>query len=419
MRRSVELDDSTLVEILSKVGDARQLAECSLVCKRWWELSSAVSRLHFDFEVSSMEEVRDAEDTISSVLHRAKYKAPGCLKELIVVLQCGYGDDQMEVSGHWLAWAAGSVTRLALQLEGLKWGPAVWSLIACSTAIQMIYISGTMGISTKSLVSCSLQALEVCKLVSPVPHALLPMLLASCPRLEVLSAVIVGGQSLTVSSGNLKALTVLGQCDEDLEAFELTIDAPQLEALLVGVHSPGTPVSIRLRSEDLKVASFYGCCVLDKRCEKVRCLTLFGAWEMDAIAEMSWFMPLVSKLSLYYFKSHHNITIDRLLSSFGSVDTLHCDCHSLQSFVSGGVSDLLNDLTVHVEESALPNALVLKDLLGVKGIVIHYKDVANLELVIGRLSYESLRVLSDLRSLSPCRISFTHEKLHPWLSIHL
>ncbi|EFJ18408.1 hypothetical protein SELMODRAFT_420310 [Selaginella moellendorffii] len=299
MRRSVELDDSTLVEILSKVGDARQLAECSLVCKRWRELSSAVSRLHFDFEVSSMEEVRDAEDTISSVLHRAKYKAPGCLKELSVVLQCGYGDDQMEVSGHWLAWAAGSVTRLALQLEGLEWGPAVWSLIACSTAIQMIHISGTMGISTKSLVSCSLQALEVCKLVSPVPHALLPMLLASCPRLEVLSAVIVGGQSLTVSSGNLKALSVLGQCDEDLEAFELTIDAPQLEALLVGVHSPGTLVSIRLHSEDLKVASFYGCCVLDKRCEK---------------------------------------------------------------------------------ESALRNALVLKDLLGVKGIGIHYKDVANLKL---------------------------------------
>ncbi|EFJ11305.1 hypothetical protein SELMODRAFT_426492 [Selaginella moellendorffii] len=71
----------------------------------------------FDFPASTNEELRGAEDVISSVLRRAKDN--GCLKELTVYLDCG-GDGGVEydreASGHWLAWAAGSLTKLSLKI---------------------------------------------------------------------------------------------------------------------------------------------------------------------------------------------------------------------------------------------------------------------------------------------------------------
>ncbi|XP_024521057.1 uncharacterized protein LOC9655217 [Selaginella moellendorffii] len=170
------------------------------------------------------------------------------------------------------------------------------------------------------------------------------MLLASCPRLELLRAGI--GDDLTVSSGSLRALVLCGQLDEEFETFELTIDAPKLETLLMRL-SQASRTSIRLRSQDLRMAMLYSSCVLDKPCQKLRSLTLMGSWAMDSIVQLSRFLPLASTLSLQVFTSEYKMTMDKILSWFGRVETIHVDCFAFQSFLPGGVSKR-KDLTLHL-----------------------------------------------------------------------
>ncbi|EFJ24287.1 hypothetical protein SELMODRAFT_414863 [Selaginella moellendorffii] len=330
----MELDDSFLVDVFTKVGDARELAKCSLVCKRWSKLRWAVSRLCFGFAVNGMEELRNAEDAISSVLHHTKYKAPNCLKELSIVLH--------------------SLTTLSLNAfpELISWGPFVWALIAFSTTIRRLEIIGRMRTSNQSLVWCSLKCLEMCELCSPVSHVLLQMLLASCPRLEGVNAVVDGAQSLTVLNGSLVGSLML--CGE---LGELTVDAPKLDILLVGLRR----TSIWLRSQDLRMAVLYNSC---RPCETLRSLTLMGSWAMDTIVQLS------------------------SLDAFAPF--LHGDHgrYVILSFVPDGVSKC-NGLTVHLfvwGTSTPPNEMVLRDLLEfhqVKEFVIHCTVVAQLTLTPG------------------------------------
>ncbi|EFJ11361.1 hypothetical protein SELMODRAFT_447028 [Selaginella moellendorffii] len=279
MRRSMELDDCSLVEILSKVEDARTLAPC----KRWEELRWAVSRLSFDFPASTNEGRR------------------GCN------LQTPASSDAPR-------------TRL----------PAASRSSPSVSTVAAIVVSNTIG---------KLASLNVCEFHSPVSNPLLQMLLSSCPKLQILSAVHrLGDNTLTVSSGSLRVLSVY----EPRCHLGIMVDAPKLQFFRVGFR----PYDRITRSSRAKLVTW----------------PVGANWTkgyISAIAKLSQFSPKVSKLSLLCFDSDH------VLSYFRNMETLCVDSYSFQSFVPGGVSNCKRkNLTIHflILGNTLPNVAFLSQM---------------------------------------------------------
>ncbi|XP_024539900.1 uncharacterized protein LOC112349522 [Selaginella moellendorffii] len=427
MRKSVELDDSSLVEIFSKVGDARQIAQFSLVCKRWRELRWAVTRLHFDFTARDKTALRKKEDAITSVLQRTKKIAPGCLKELKVSLSCL---NPSEATGHWLLWPD-SLTVLDLEVWGcLELGPAVWSLFSCFRKLESFRMAGDFY-SSKSLFDqspfSSLRSCQFCRSASVSPQ-ILEALLAACPTLEYLSVTgfVDTSNDLTLKSASLESFQFSGDFEGDevgarTRKYRIGLDAPKLGVLKVGGLADGMSVGIShpesLRELEL---SCYGSCVVDsKQFYNLKRLKIAGNWEHASVFHVLNLTPMITELSFENTETTNGIAIPigEILSPLVSLESIHFDGFSLKWFQGDVDHFKFETLTVHVWVNGLeqaPDLDVLGDLLRVHQIrmlVVHYihEDMINPVSRSMNKRYVSWRLLFDLMLSFPSRISLKKE----------
>ncbi|EFJ21630.1 hypothetical protein SELMODRAFT_417513 [Selaginella moellendorffii] len=421
MRRSVDLDDGALVDILSRIADARQIAQCSLVCKRWQELRWAVTGLHFDFRARSKEEVREKEDVIAAVLRRTKNRAPGCLKTLKVSLRC---DEPSEATGHWLMWAD-SLTALWLEATvSLRWGPAVWNSVLRLDTLRGVQIVGRFY--SKNLLpvvdESPFQSLRYCRFSKAinVTNLLLEALLAASPALENLSVDFFGDVSrpaLTVSSASLRTLRLFG-CWRDGDAFKVVLNAPRLASFVFGnLPSRSARLSIHFLSKNLSSLELFSSCELENRCDLLQSLRITGNWALENVANVFQFTPMVTVLHLG-LRSTGKTRIDNFLAPLINLKRIHFYGLAMMSFVGGDMR--LEALHVHLWADldfryAAPDISLFKAFLEVHKIpslVVHCKEMADHETKSVKESYECWRVLFDLLLFYPSRVTLKKRSHH-------
>nr|ACU19581.1 unknown [Glycine max] len=289
------LPDAILQYILSRINNARDVAACNCVSKRWKDSMAYIRTLYFPRNSFDNPSLRESPDDIVKRMVSMVVR----LEELVV-----YGPFSPSGLASWLSLVGMSLSQLELRMDNLAdnqashESPSKLDCIGAARNLESLKLWGVLMMhSPKWDVFQNLRTLEIvgARLEEPV----LTVVFQSCPylrRLKLLGCEGVGSISID--------LPYLEQCKLDFYGLgncSLTLSSPKIESLEVqGCSWIRVPETQHLRNLSIFNSAGRVCMVDFGNLPALEFLTMRGVqWCWDAICKM---LKMASEVKHIYMK---------------------------------------------------------------------------------------------------------------------